>query len=150
MGGRPEITEAQKREIVERWAAGMSAATIAEAMGLHPNTVQKHVGRHLDDNTTQSKVNRAREMFLNGATIMQVVRECEITSSRAKSIKKSIAMGGRPSDPSVATSVWRLHRRGMPASRIDRELGINNSREVISYEWKMDRLGKPSLVGSRV
>ncbi len=145
-----EVSEARQREIIERWHAGMSAAAIASAMGLHANTVMNHIARYLDNNETENKADKARAMFLAGATIMDVVRECEISSHRAKAIRAGINFDeDRPSDDATAVSVWRLHMRGIPPSQIDTALGIFNAKEIVVYEWRLDRLGQPSMLRSK-
>lgn len=145
-----DVSEARQREIIERWHAGMSAAAIASAMGLHANTVMNHIAKFLDDNETENKADKARAMFLAGATIMDVVRECEISSHRAKAIRAGINFDeDRPSDDATAVSVWRLHMRGIPPSQIDTALGIFNAKEIVVYEWRLDRLGQPSMLRSK-
>lgn len=145
-----DVSEARQREIIERWHAGMSAAAIASAMGLHANTVMNHIARYLDNNETENKADKARAMFLAGATIMDVVRECEISSHRAKAIRAGINFDeDRPSDDATAVSVWRLHMRGIPPSQIDTALGIFNAKEIVVYEWRLDRLGQPSMLRSK-
>lgn len=145
-----DVSEARQREIIERWHTGMSAAAIASAMGLHANTVMNHIARYLDNNETENKADKARAMFLAGATIMDVVRECEISSHRAKAIRAGINFDeDRPSDDATAVSVWRLHMRGIPPSQIDTALGIFNAKEIVVYEWRLDRLGQPSMLRSK-
>lgn len=144
------VSEPRKREIIERWHAGMSAAAIASAMGLHANTVMNHIARYLDDNETETKADKARAMFLAGATIMDVVRECEMSSHRAKAIRAGINWDDdRPSDDVTAMSVWRLHMRGVPPSQINDALGIFNAKEIVVYEWRLDKLGQPSMLRSK-
>lgn len=145
-----DVSEARQQEIIERWHTGMSAAAIASAMGLHANTVMNHIARYLDNNETENKADKARAMFLAGATIMDVVRECEISSHRAKAIRAGINFDeDRPSDDATAVSVWRLHMRGIPPSQIDTALGIFNAKEIVVYEWRLDRLGQPSMLRSK-
>lgn len=145
-----DVSEARQREIIERWHTGMSAAAIASAMGLHANTVMNHIARYLDNNETENKADKARAMFLAGATIMDVVRKCEISSHRAKAIRAGINFDeDRPSDDATAVSVWRLHMRGIPPSQIDTALGIFNAKEIVVYEWRLDRLGQPSMLRSK-
>lgn len=145
-----DVSEARQREIIERWHTGISAAAIASAMGLHANTVMNHIARYLDNNETENKADKARAMFLAGATIMDVVRECEISSHRAKAIRAGINFDeDRPSDDATAVSVWRLHMRGIPPSQIDTALGIFNAKEIVVYEWRLDRLGQPSMLRSK-
>lgn len=150
MGGKAPVPEGQIVEMLELWRGGMSAAQIAEQMGLHANTVYKHIENVLRESETSDKTQRAKEMFESGATIMQVVHECEISSNRAKQIRDLWLGPKRPSPEDVALRVWRMFSKGTAPSRIDVELGISNSREIIVYEWRMDRLKRPSLVGSRL
>lgn len=149
MGGRAPVPEGLVDEIVGLWRSGLSQEEIAGRTGLHVNTVAKYIKQFTREKGGMTKAQVAQNMFMDGATIMEVVEATGMKVSRAREIRDK-TMVPRPDGDELAIAVWRLHSRGYPPSRIDRELGIGRAREIITYEWHMDTLKRPSLVGSGV
>lgn len=149
MGGKAPVPEGLVDEIVGLWRSGLTQNEIAGRTGLHVNTVAKYIRQFSSETGGMTKAQVAQNMFMDGATIMEVVEETGMKVTRARKIREG-TMVPKPDGDDLARSVWRLHVRGLPPSRIDRELGIENSREIIAYEWRMDTLKRPSLVGSAV